>query len=1575
MSTSLTGRPHILQHTCTAFPASLSSAGPPIAHHLSRDGRSLVVARAAGDEVCLFDARHDLNQVLDFWEAFPGVVEREKEAASEGIQALRVRASDSQSGAGEVYLLAALGNRFVAWSASLISSTSTRRWRVHSTLNLQETIHSIDLHGRHLLLGVGNSVQVWTLEDGAHFWRRVWSKRAPNDVTHVEFNATGMSLAASSRGQSSIAVWHVAKPRTGQSSGAGPPFEAFKSGLLRHTSPVVSFQWRGLPESNSQADVLVSRSTDGAARIWAPVIDQPTKMRLSATVDQRSFGKSEGSHDSTSGKSQASPVLYLDAAALAAVLRSNIGLIERDLQLADVQADEKSSEAMQTERQVDEKRARLNRLQHFLEHTSDMFLCFLGDGSLVIRGLSNIDRRPPTLLQAFTLVKLHPSLDFPPSQLRQAQLVPMSVRLGQDCEAALGMLTLQNLSGATMSIELNPSLFFNGQSGGLVARDANMVATSSSRALSKLLTSPNVSSRLIALFGGNTSTSYTLQSHHGVHTRCSLRADEDESTHSFTPLAIGASIDLVWDHKKGQLAAKSRRGALSASLEGGPSTLDQLLAVAIDDTGVSVVTQDGEFIDWSIAAPTFESIVRHSQHLGSNGVSGSPLSAVFVSEAKGQKRSDRRLLVFNPHGRLDIWTTRSHNRLVNVRECKHTIDIGPGQIDLSRGSSSGMVVFVRTSQQRKSLEIWDAVASEFSSALQCSVDIATNAVTSIDWKTNAAGEDLLAVAQGRTVQVFARRRPLALEDADAAAPSWTVIAALDMSMLSTRSITDVKWLSTGSIAVALGHTLHVVGPEIAKVVDGPSTLVEAAYAEQGPLPPYHPNVLVQCLLWGKVEVAKRIFVDLWKSIQHMQPNEIMSLDSVPELRVEEILGEDLVTPVKSKGPPAGGAGMHASLFESVSADEAGSGSYNKELVDSLVSKLRNSSPLPGVTRQAMEHLIVVAHCLLEVTKQGSSLDDDGLRYLVALRAFLQRQGKKRKQDETDSEDGAPTTSVVLPFEQPRLRHRDFVWALHSNCQETLLAAIKDAYQDKLTWQTVRATGIFLWLKSPVVIAELAEQVARDQFMSTEDRDPVSCSLFYYALGKRKLVLNLWRQAAWHPEQRKMLAFLANDFESDRWKSAALKNAFALLSQRRFEFAACFFLLGDSLQDAVNVCVRNLQDVHLAIALCRIKEGRDDGPVFTALLQSRVLPMVFEHGYRWLGHWAFWMLKMRDCATKILVSPLADLRTDPRVLGLLPAASSGITTNVIPAPRYEDVALAIFFLELKRKTLLTLKGSREVSPRQEWGFVLHMNRTLRRMGCHIIGLALLAGWEFTPPPKPRSVLVPAPPSSGTLNRSTPSADESRKTEQTSSAGKFNASSESDRAQDLFAALNERAPSPPVSPILQQRRTSASRTPLRTAAHGVGGPRSPPNIAQTSSHQRRRSSLLRRRSSVIDDLNLDPNDVNGHGGESATTNTGEGGKGAVWPLPPTTASPTSDDSRRLETEQSRPNGQNLQSQREGNAELSAPAGKEAADQHKEGDPATESPADEEPKRGKGSLFRPAATAAQQGAQEFNFDNFGF
>lgn len=87
--------------------------------------------------------------------------------------------------------------------------------------------------------------------------------------------------------------------------------------------------------------------------------------------------------------------------------------------------------------------------------------------------------------------------------------------------------------------------------------------------------------------------------------------------------------------------------------------------------------------------------------------------------------------------------------------------------------------------------------------------------------------------------------------------------------------------------------------------------------------------------------------------------------------------------------------------------------------------------------------------------------------------------------------------------------------------------------------------------------------------------------------------------------QKMAQFFSNNFSQDRWRKAALKNAFVLMSKQRFEHAAAFFLLAGQVWDAVKVCVERIQDLQLALVIVRLHEG-DGSPLYERLLKRFVL---------------------------------------------------------------------------------------------------------------------------------------------------------------------------------------------------------------------------------------------------------------------------------------------------------------------------------------------------------------------------------
>ncbi len=84
-----------------------------------------------------------------------------------------------------------------------------------------------------------------------------------------------------------------------------------------------------------------------------------------------------------------------------------------------------------------------------------------------------------------------------------------------------------------------------------------------------------------------------------------------------------------------------------------------------------------------------------------------------------------------------------------------------------------------------------------------------------------------------------------------------------------------------------------------------------------------------------------------------------------------------------------------------------------------------------------------------------------------------------------------------------------------------------------------------------------EVIARSEYTKTDEKNPIDCSLYYIALRKKNVLVGLWRMAGWNREQAMTQRLLANNFQESRWKTAALKNAYALLGKRRFGMRPIF----------------------------------------------------------------------------------------------------------------------------------------------------------------------------------------------------------------------------------------------------------------------------------------------------------------------------------------------------------------------------------------------------------------------------------
>lgn len=76
-------------------------------------------------------------------------------------------------------------------------------------------------------------------------------------------------------------------------------------------------------------------------------------------------------------------------------------------------------------------------------------------------------------------------------------------------------------------------------------------------------------------------------------------------------------------------------------------------------------------------------------------------------------------------------------------------------------------------------------------------------------------------------------------------------------------------------------------------------------------------------------------------------------------------------------------------------------------------------------------------------------------------------------------------------------------------------------------------------------------IARNEYTKSDMKNPIDCSLYYLALKKKAVLQGLWRMAGWNREQAATTRLLQNNFQDKKWRTVALKNAYALLGKHRY----------------------------------------------------------------------------------------------------------------------------------------------------------------------------------------------------------------------------------------------------------------------------------------------------------------------------------------------------------------------------------------------------------------------------------------
>ncbi|THH06398.1 hypothetical protein EW145_g4114 [Phellinidium pouzarii] len=1214
----------------------------------------ILLVYAFVDCVVLLDARtFAFNRALAFSDVFPGIRD-----TNEHIKCVSIEP-------GMKLIAASLGSHVALWSLSGVQKDS---WRVHSSLSATngQTVTAIDCKSGLLGVGYVTGLAVYTLglEDNMLVWTKKWFiSTQPYSI--VRFSPSLVHLATITTKDNTVRVYSTVSGGLLQS--------------LRHPRPVKDFIWRFSEKSSRDDIILYTITADATLRIFLPVVDTPHFLQLHASLDLYT----DVPH-------------YIDVTT--ADRHSNIFWLHKDTLAESLNATLSGV--------VIPEDSRYRRLKEMSGEGWDLFVRVFSDNSLIIRAVANLDCRPPTLLKQFTLLQSPPStfICFP----RHLHI------LKTPKHPSMIFVTSPPLH----TYEMDPLRFSEDGSDGmtLLSRGPDFNESDTSKIL-RFVRTPD--GRGLAIVREHFVEAWHTHSGN-TEMKCMGRWPK-------------ADLVAVLDYGK-RIALYSESGEMPTLTLHGSSLGSSSVLTAIprlislfclpNGRSSSLVGITTSYSIVQIQVPPLnssQSLERTSLTISSPislpsskpyflVIPVDPMAWSSTSQPSNSRQHDV-LLSIADDGELAFWSLDEDSSQQSW-VCTGRVQTGMAGYRLARCSSAKKSALVFSDQNSDVLTIWDSKESEFASGLEFRCNYENEAINDLDWTSTPDFQSILAVGFSQHVLLLCQQRMSYFSEE----PAWGVLGRIDIGHMLTHQIADSIWLAGGTFLVGAGHHMLQYG-QLGRLNDNEDKhigLFERVAQLNGPLPDYHPQMILQCLLWGKIELVKDVIINLFHCLGGEQP--VKEWKDLPIERYLDIYQG--ASPSKIISRP-----QFSVLFNDVmeAPNDDHEDSFSRSLVQHVIDELE-TEPLAHLTPNERAHLIVLLQTIIEVDEQRRALDSNGLRYLISMRSFYILNARVS----SPSSPGSPASTGSYPLRsqhmskqtvgRERLRYRDMVWAFHSESQEILLAASESACGGKMKWADAKALGVFLWLNSIDSMKTQMEAIARSQYMSNDARDPTRCSLFYFALGKVKLVHGLWKQAAWHKEQAMMVKFLSNDFNQPRWRTAALKNAFALLSKQRFDYAAAFFILGGGLKDAVNVCIKYLNDPQMAIAISRVVEQGDGGPVLNNILTNVMIPLAFEKGNRWLGSWAFWLLNRRD-----LASPLEEI-----------SKTVEISIRDIGDPNYDDPSLALLFSQLKSKTLQTAKGTNEISGKTEFNFVLQTARVFCRMGCHAMALDLVKSWSFDRP---------------------------------------------------------------------------------------------------------------------------------------------------------------------------------------------------------------------------------------------------
>lgn len=209
-----------------------------------------------------------------------------------------------------------------------------------------------------------------------------------------------------------------------------------------------------------------------------------------------------------------------------------------------------------------------------------------------------------------------------------------------------------------------------------------------------------------------------------------------------------------------------------------------------------------------------------------------------------------------------------------------SVETGIANPALASGSSLRKAALVDSG--RTELTIWDVRGAQLEYAQNFE---SPNSIQDLDWTSTPDDQSILAVGFGHRVLLLSQMRYDYLNRG----PAWAPIREINILDLTPHPIGDSTWLGGGNIVIGAGNQLLVYDTKFSipasfvstlrlpKRRDAEWDLFDVVTRVNGPLPVFHPQLLGQCIMAGKVTLVQHILVKLYKALRYDDGDQVDNL--------------------------------------------------------------------------------------------------------------------------------------------------------------------------------------------------------------------------------------------------------------------------------------------------------------------------------------------------------------------------------------------------------------------------------------------------------------------------------------------------------------------------------------------------------------------------------------------------------------------------------------------------------------------------------------------------------------------------